>query len=173
MAIKDLLPWNRSSEKNEIVPHRNQTKEELSLVDQTWPQWMNEFWANRMGWPFTDESWMAASSFSPDFDLSESETEIRISADVPGLTAKDIQISLDANHLVISGEKKMEKKEKEVAYTRIGRVYGAFQQRIPIAAGQIDENQIKATYKDGVLDIRLPKKEKDRVKSKKIPIKST
>jgi HSP20 family protein len=170
MAIKDLLPWNRSSEKNEIIPIRNQTKNELERMDQPWDQWMNELWRDPFSFPFTKD---LSQSFSPAFDLSESDTEIIVSADIPGLDVKDFTINLESDHLVISGEKKMEKKEKDHTYTRIGRVYGSFRQHIPINARQIDENKIQAVYKDGVLRIKLQKKEKSSINSRKIPIKSS
>jgi HSP20 family protein len=103
---------------------------------------------------------------------SESDSEIFVSADIPGLDVKDFTITLESDHLVISGEKKMEKKEKDHTYTRIGRVYGSFRQHIPVNVNQIDENKIQAIYKDGVLQIKLQKRNKTTTNSRKIPIKS-
>lgn len=67
----------------------------------------------------------------------------------------------------------MEKIEKEQPYNRMDRVYGSFWQHIPINPDQIDENMIQADYKDGVLRIRLQKKEKSAINSRKIPINSS
>ncbi len=172
MAIKDLLPWNRSAEKNEIIPVRHDTKNEIDRMDLPWDRWMNDFWRDPISRSFADESAFNLRSFSPAFDLSESDLEIIISADIPGLDVKDFTITLETNHLVIAGEKKMEKKEKDHTYTRIGRVYGSFRQYIPLNTAQIDENKIQAVYKDGVLRIKLQKTEKSSNNTRKIPIKS-
>jgi len=173
MAIKDLLPWNRSPQKNEIIPIRNQTKDEFDQLDLPWNRWMNELWRDPFDWSFTNDLPINLPSFSPAFDLSESDSEIIVSADIPGLDVKDFSITLESDHLVISGEKKLEKKEKEHTYTRIGRVYGSFRQHIPLNSSQIDENNIQAVYKDGVLRIKLQKKEEIAKNARKIPIKSS
>jgi len=173
MAIKDHLPWNRPSEKNELIPLRNQTKNELDALEQPWEHWIDALWRDPFGWPLANQPPGTFRSISPAFDVSESDTDFLISADFPGLEVKDFTITLEMDHLVISGEKKMEKKEKGHTYTRIGRMYGTFQQKIPINTQQIDTNKIQATYKDGVLRIRLQKKPEISTKSRKIPIKST
>jgi HSP20 family protein len=172
MTIKDKLPWNRSSNKVEIIPVQKQNKNELDIFDQTWNQWMNEDWQNPLRWPFAADSLFSIDALSFAFDLSESEKEYQVTSDLPGLEAKDINIALESNHLIISGEKKMEKKENNHVYTRVGRMVGSFRQVIPLDATTIDENKINANYKNGVLHITLPKKELLASKSRKIPIKA-
>jgi HSP20 family protein len=171
MAIKDMLPWNRSSDKVEIVPERDNANNELDLFEPLWNRWMNDDWLS----PFRmnmAESFFGETRFSPQFDISESDKEISITADAPGMKAEDFNISIQSNHLIISGERKMEKKDAGESYTRIGRMYGSFCQQIPIPEGLVDDSKIKANYKNGVLKITLPKEEKYVKKSRKIPIKS-
>jgi HSP20 family protein len=172
MAIKDILPWNRSSDKVEIVPSRERTESELDRFEPIWDHWMNDEWLNPFGLTLPTPSLFGENRFSPRFDVSESNKEISISADVPGMKAEDFDITFQSNHLLISGERKMKKKESGESYTRIGRMYGSFCQQIPIPTDMVDETKIKAQYKNGVLQITLPKEQKYVEKSKKIPIKS-
>lgn len=172
MAIKDLLPWNRSSEKQEIIPAEGKGSRELDVFDETWNQWMNDFWRDPFGTTFPREVSSKLGSFSPAFDISESEKEFVVSAEIPGLDAKDFQIQVEGSTLVMSGEKKMEKKEKDHAYTRIGRVYGSFHQRIPLPMDQINQDNISARYDKGILQVTLPKAKNVMAKSKRIPIQS-
>jgi HSP20 family protein len=172
MAIKDLLPWNRSSDKVEIIPKRGNANRALDSLEPLWDRWMNDDWLSPFRMNIAD-SFFGESRFSPQFDINESDKEITITADAPGMKADDFNISYQSDHLIISGERKMEKKDSGESYTRIGRMYGSFRQQIPIPHGMVDDAKIKATYKNGVLKIVLPKEEKYTEKSKKIPIKLT
>ena len=172
MAIKNILPWNRSSDKVEILPARKQRENELDIFDQTWNQWMNNFWQDPFSLAFADDPFLTHSGLTQAFDLSESDKEFLVSVDAPGMEAKDFNIALESNQLIISGEKKMEKKDSSHAYTRVGRMYGSFRQMIPVDTSLIDENKINAGYKNGVLKISLPKREETARNSRKIPIKS-
>lgn len=172
MAIKDILPWNRSSDKVEIMPDRAQRNTEPDIFDRSLNQWMDNFWQDPFNLALGSDSLLSRTGFSPAFDLSESDKEIIVSADIPGMEAKDFNIALESNHLVISGEKKMEKKESGHAYTRVGRMYGSFRQAIPMDITMINAEKINAGYKNGVLTITLPKKEQAAAKSRKIPIKT-
>ena len=88
-------------------------------------------------------------------------------AEVPGMLKEEIKINISENTLTIKGEKKEEKKEDDHNYHRVERRYGTFQRSFTLPT-QIRGNKVKATYKDGVLTITLPKKEE--VKPKEIPI---
>ena len=172
MAIKDILPWNRSSDKVEIVPERDNVRNELDFFEPLWDRWMNDDWLSPFHMNMAD-SFFGEDRFSPQFDISESDKEITITADAPGMKAEDFNLTIQSNHLIISGERKMEKKDTAESYTRIGRMYGSFRQQIPIPEGMVDDSKIKANYKNGVLKITLPKEEKHTEKRKRIPIKST
>ena len=100
-------------------------------------------------------------------DVIEEQDCIKVLADLPGFNKEDIEIWIEDNQLVIKAERKEEKVEKDVNYIRQERVYGKVQRAIPIPA-EIDENNIKATYKNGVLEIILPKSEKTQRKIIKI-----
>jgi HSP20 family protein len=107
--------------------------------------------------------------WAPLVDLSENKKEVILKAEIPGMEAKDIDISLDGNVLTIRGEKKKETETKEENYHRVERSYGSFSRAIRLPA-EVDDNTVDAAYKDGVLYITLTKTKKDA--SKKIEIKA-
>jgi HSP20 family protein len=116
--------------------------------------------ANR-GWRADEPS--ATTSWSPAVDIYETESEIIVQAEVPGMERKDIELSLENNVLTLKGERRFEKEGKDENYHRIERSYGSFSRAFSIPA-MVDEKKIKADYKEGVLAIILPKKEKARAK---------
>jgi HSP20 family protein len=109
----------------------------------------------------------ATTTWSPAVDIFETEGEIVVKAELPGMERKDITLHLENNVLSLRGERKFEKETKDENYHRIERSYGAFNRSFAIPA-TVDEEKIRAEYKDGVLNIVLPKKEQARPKQIKI-----
>jgi HSP20 family protein len=109
----------------------------------------------------------ATTSWSPSVDIFETEGEIVVKSELPGMDRKDISLHLENNVLTLRGERKFEKETKEENYHRIERSYGNFSRSFSIPA-TVDEEQIRADYKDGVLKIVLPKKEQAKPKQIKI-----
>ncbi len=116
---------------------------------------------------FGFEKWQSDIVWNPSVDLSETENDYKVKAELPGLSKDDINISFKDDMLVISGEKKQENEEKENNYHRVERRYGKFQRAFRIHDANADE--IKAEYKDGILTIDVPKSEK--TKPKQIAVK--
>jgi len=106
--------------------------------------------------------------WAPDIDIKETEKEIIIKADLPGMKEEDVDVSIDENQLVIKGERKAEKEEKEKDYVRVERNYGSFYRSFNIGV-PVNSDEVKASYKNGVLEINIPKAETR--KPKKIEIK--
>ncbi len=106
-------------------------------------------------------------SWVPPVDIYETEDEIVIKAEVPGVKQEDIEIKIEDDTLIIRGEKKFERDEEKEKYHRAERIYGAFQRSF-ILPKTVDKERIKASLKNGVLTIILPKKEE--VKPKEITI---
>ena len=106
--------------------------------------------------------------WSPAVDISEDDNNIYVKADLPGLKKEDIQLDMDKDVMTIRGEKRSESENNKKNFHRVERYYGMFERRMGLPAN-VDENQIKAEYKDGVLSIVLPKKRK--TETKKIEIK--
>jgi len=97
-------------------------------------------------------------AFAPSVDVIEKENEIVVKADLPGIDKKDIKIKVEPDAVVISGEVKKEKKEKEENYYIEERVYGSFYRAIPLPS-EVDPEKAQAKFENGVLEIVLPKVE--------------
>jgi len=104
----------------------------------------------------------------PRLDLAETKDSVTVKAELPGLEAKDLDISISGQTLTIKGEKKQEKEEKDEHRHLVERSYGAFSRTVALPA-PVASDKIKATFKSGVLVITLPKTED--AKRKAIPIK--
>ena len=125
--------------------------------------WEDYFGPGRRALQPLAEAWM------PAIDVSESGDKVTVKAEVPGMDAKDIEISMVGDTLTIKGEKKFEKEEKDENYHMVERSYGSFVRTLRMPA-PVDANKIEANYKNGVLTITCPKKEE--VKPKAIEIKT-
>ncbi len=110
-----------------------------------------------------------AETWLPAVDISESGDKITVKAEVPGMDAKDIEISMVGDTLTVKGEKKSEKEEKGENYHMVERGYGSFVRSFRLPA-PVNADKIEANYKNGVLTITCPKKEE--VKPKAIEIKA-
>ena len=107
--------------------------------------------------------------FAPAVDVTETAEAVVVKAEVPGMDAKDINISVAGEVLTIKGEKKSEREEKEENYHVVERSYGSFSRSMTLPAA-VDVDKIEAKYDKGVLTVTCPKKEE--VKPKAIEIKS-
>jgi len=117
------------------------------------------------GWR-SDEP-VSTTTWSPAVDIFETEGEIVVKAELPGMGRKDITLNLENNVLTLRGERRFEKETKEENYHRIERSYGGFSRSFSIPS-MVDEEKIRADYKDGVLSIVLPKKEQAKPKQIRI-----
>ena len=95
-------------------------------------------------------------NWDPKLDISEGKKDITIKVEIPGIEAKDFDISIVGRRLTIRGEKKQEQKEKEETYYRVERSYGYFKRTIELPA-EVDPNKVDASYKRGVLKMKLRK----------------
>jgi HSP20 family protein len=111
-------------------------------------------------------------SFSPNMDVVESEKALEITTELPGVTEKDVEITIVDNVLTIRGEKNAEKKEEKDDYHMVERTYGSFRRslRLPF---EISADKIDASFKDGILKVILPKPPEVEAKTQKVAIKST
>jgi HSP20 family protein len=119
------------------------------------------------GWPASGRAGVLA----PSIDVSETDNEIRIEAELPGVEQKDVEVVVADNLLTIKGEKKSEKEEKKKDYHLVERSYGGFARSItlPFAA---EPDKAKASFKNGVLTITLPKPPEVKAKSRKIAVQA-
>ena len=104
-----------------------------------------------------------AQKFTPFANLAETESAYELSVDLPGIDANDVTVELNDGNLIVAGERKSESEEDSKTFHRVERRYGKFRRVLAIPS-PVDENQITAEYKDGVLHVVLPKSEKVKVK---------
>ena len=98
----------------------------------------------------------ALRSWSPGFDLHETDDAYVIEADLPGLKQDDINITVEQGIITIKGERKYEEKQKEKGYRRIERGYGSFQRAFRLPQN-VDADKVEARFTDGVLTVNVPK----------------
>ncbi|MCM8779931.1 MAG: Hsp20/alpha crystallin family protein [Candidatus Omnitrophica bacterium] len=106
----------------------------------------------------------------PSLDVAEDKDNITIKADLPGVKQADIDVSVSGDILTIRGERKQEQAVKEKKIHRIERFYGVFTRSLTLP-DSVDSSKISAVYKDGVLEITLPKTEKAKPKQIKVEVK--
>lgn len=157
-----------------IVPSRR--NEERSLAQRgSDPFSYLRHQINRVFDDFWGESWleprreMGAAGFWPQVDVTETDKEIKVCAEIPGADPKDIDVSVEDGRLTIKGEKKYEREQNEKGQYRMERSYGAFERTIALPA-EVDEVKAKAEFKKGVLKLTLPKRPGTASRRKKIPV---
>jgi HSP20 family protein len=114
---------------------------------------------------------LTTATFLPPVDISEDEHNIAIKAEIPGLTEKDLNITLDNNVLTISGERKFEDEDKKENFHRIERRYGRFTRSFTLPVG-VDAQNVNATFENGILTVSLPKREEFKPKQITIGVKT-
>jgi HSP20 family protein len=114
--------------------------------------------------PFSMAAW------SPSCDIYETESEIVVKAEIPGVKKEDVKLSLQDNVLTLSGERKFEEETKKENYVRVERGYGSFTRSFTLPT-YVDAKKISAEFKDGLLEVKLPKSEAAKPKEVEIKVK--
>jgi len=164
MNIKELIPWNR--EKENAILKSDSDHPIISMQKE-----MNRMFDNFSKSLFNNSSFSSetSSTITPKIDVVENEKEIKVTAELPGMEEKDIEVSFSRDTLMIKGEKKAEKEEKKEDYYFMERSYGTFQRAIPVSAG-VDRDKVEASFKNGVLKVALPKTEEAQKEVRKVEI---
>jgi len=153
----DLIPWKRKHD--EAIPVTRNTEFRREFDDL-----VNRF--------FGPDPWLPTRFFSQGFtpvvDVSETDTEVVVKAELPGMDPKDLVVDLTGDVLTISGEKKEEREDKSESHYRLERSFGSFSRSLRIPC-EIKDEKVEAKFKDGVLSLRLPKAQS--IKKKSIEVK--
>ena len=152
MPIKDLIPWNRGRELS-VRRDEDTTNPFLTLhreMNRLFDDVFRGFDVGPLGF---GERQLGRGFGWPNIEVSESSNEVKITAELPGLEEKDVDIHLADGLLTISGEKKTETEDKDRLFSE--RYYGRFERRIPV--DDIDADKVKASFKSGVLTVTLPR----------------
>lgn len=162
MTLRELIPFTKKS-----IPVKRDREDPFSLLRHDMDSLFDEFFRGFDMEPFFGRR---STRFSPSVDITENDREIRVSAELPGMDEKDIDITLNHDSLTIKGEKREEKEDKSKDYYRMERSYGTFSRTIPLPV-EIETDKVNAHYKKGILTITIPKSSKAIEAKKNITVK--
>jgi len=124
---------------------------------------------SKMGWPSLSREAFSTTEWSPKVDIAETDKAFTIKAELPEVRKEDIKVNIENGELSISGERKQEKEEKGKKFHRVERFYGSFMRSFTLP-GNVDGSNIKAEYKDGMLNLTLPKIAEAKSKATEVKI---
>lgn len=120
--------------------------------------------------PTGNQEVVATGDWAPRVDIAETDTEFIIKAEIPDVKKEDVKVTVDNGILTIRGERKQEKEEKNKKFHRVERFYGSFTRSFTLP-DNVDESKIDASFKDGMLNLIVPKTEKTKPKALDVKIK--
>lgn len=135
---------------------------ELSTMQDRMNRLFEDFFGRTRG-----EGELVVGGWNPTVDIFETDGEIVVQAELPGLEKDQISVEFKDGALILRGERKMERDVKEESYHRLERSYGSFLRTFPLPAS-VDGEKIGATMKNGILEVHLPKKEAAKAKQIKV-----
>ena len=171
MAIGNLVPWRWGSLRN-VDEDRSfdAFRTEMDSLHRSIDRLFADAWSSGFAPSLLSEAWTTG-KITPSLDVVDEDKAFRVTVELPGMTDKDVAVTVDDRTLTIRGEKKEEKEKKEKDVFRRERAYGSFRRTIELP-GNIDAAKIEAKFKDGVLTIDLPKTKEAQERVKQIPVKA-
>jgi HSP20 family protein len=171
MSIGDLVPWRWSGPRR-FGDDRSLDAflTEMESLHRNIDRLFADAWTGGFTPSLLSESW-TKSRITPRLDVSEDDKAFHIDVELPGLSDKDISVTVADRVLTISGEKKEEKEKKEKDVFRSERAYGSFRRVLELPSA-VDAGKIAAKFKDGVLRIEAPKSKEAQDRARQIPVKS-
>ena len=164
MSIKNLIRREK-----ETAPVRRNESDVFGLrrdIDRLFDEFFTGFGVTPFrGWD------RDVAVFAPRVDIVETDREVQLSAELPGLDEKDFEVTVDDNAVTIKGEKKEEREEKTEQSYHLERSYGSFHRVIPLPT-EIEAGKASASFKKGVLKVVLPKAAREKAKGRRIEIKA-
>lgn len=167
----NLTPWRAKK-----LPVHQEESSPLYTLQQQVNELFDQYFGESTQDPFNlfptslgEHNW---GDLSPKIDMSETDKELIVKAEMPGISEKDIDITVSDNTLKIYAEKKQENQETEKGWYRMERQYGSFARSISLPY-EVDSNKVEATYKHGVVKIVLPKMVTQKTEERLIPIKTS
>jgi len=169
MSVRDLIPRGRNDGNQVPSVFRDGERDPfLSLHREVNRLFDDVFRGFGSGLP-SSSNVSALGGGWPSVEISNGEKEIAVTAEVPGLEEKDIEVLLDDGVLTLKGEKRSETEDKDGQFSE--RYYGRFERRIAVGY-EVKEDEVDARFKNGVLTVALPKTEKAQSQVKRIAIRN-
>jgi HSP20 family protein len=169
MNMRDLIPWSGNKDHvpdffrdDRSSPFFTLHREMNRLLEEAFRGFASTSFGGRRT-DFVNPAW-------PKLEVAETEKHITVSAEIPGMEEKDVELLFSDGNLILRGEMKSEMEDKARQFSE--RFYGRFERQIPVGS-DIDESKIEASFKNGLLKVVLPKTERAQTKAKRIAIGSS
>ena len=165
MSVRDLIPWGRSNNRTP-APYRDDDRSPFLSLHREMNRVFDDFFRDfdmrlpMMGGAGLNGGW-------PQVDLAETDKELTVTAELPGMEEKDVELLLQDGMLTLKGEKRSETEDKDRQFSE--RYYGRFERHIPLGA-EVQADKAEARFKNGVLTVTLPKNPEALPKAKRIAI---
>jgi HSP20 family protein len=163
MNVRELIPWNRS---REVTVRRGEEASPFPTLHREVKRLFDDAFRGFDVAPFDFGRGFGRMLAWPNIEMSETDEEVKVTAELPGLEEKDIEVELKNGVLAIKGEKKTETEDKDRLFSE--RYYGRFERRIPVE--DIEEDKVHAAFRNGVLTVTMPKSAQAQRQVKRIAI---
>lgn len=168
MAIRDLIPWSRQENRLPVPVSAERGRDNNNHPLLSLHREVNRLFDDVFrGFGVPAFAGLDGAAGWPHVELGETDKEIRVTAELPGLDEKDVEITVEDGALTLRGEKRSEVEDKDRGYTE--RSYGRFERRIGLPQG-VDRDHADATFRNGVLTVTLPKTEAANENVRRIPV---
>lgn len=164
MQIKDLIPW---AQKDDGPRPKGEEDHPVATLQRDMNRVFESFWnrfENSVGLPW-------GGGLGARSDVVETADAVEVSIELPGMGREDVEVSVTDDAVTIKGEKKIERKDEKKGYYVSERTYGSVYRAIPLPPG-CDPDKAEATFKNGVLTVRVPQSAEAKAKVKKIDVKA-
>lgn len=162
MNMRDLIPWGRNLQ---TTPSRFRDESDpFMTLHREMNRLFDDVFRNSEVAPFGGMGRMGG---WPNVEVIETDKDIRVSAELPGMEDKDVEVLMGDGVLTIRGEKRSEIEDKERAFSE--RTYGRFERRIPLA-WDVEEDKVDASFRNGVLTVTMPKSAQSQPSVKRIAV---
>ncbi len=170
MHIKDLIPWARQDEAAQSkAVQPGAAGHPMAELQRQMNQVFESFWS-RMDRPFGAGAWPFAEQ-GPRSDVVETEAGVEVTVELPGMEMGDVEVSLADDTLTVKGEKKVERQDEKKGYYVSERSYGSVYRTIPLPT-DVDTEKADASFKNGVLTVKIPHPPEAKAKAKRIEVKA-
>ncbi|MBX6427060.1 MAG: Hsp20/alpha crystallin family protein [Variibacter sp.] len=163
MNVRDLIPWTRG---RDVPVRRGEEANPFLTLHREMNRLFDDVFRSFELSSFGFNGGLSRSFGWPNIEVSETDKEMKVTAELPGLDEKDVEVELANGVLTIRGEKKTETEDKNRLFSE--RFYGRFERRIPVE--DVDEDKVSASFRNGVLTVTLPKTAEAQRQVKRIAI---
>jgi HSP20 family protein len=176
MNIRDLIPWSQSrrepwsQSRRQVAVRREGEADPVQALQQSIDRVFEDFWRTFNLPMLGDWGDGLESAVVPRVDVRETDQEVEVVAELPGMDEPDIDVSVSQGMLTIRGEKRSEREEEDDGYVLRERSFGRVERIVPLPDG-LDVDSAQATFKNGVLTVRIPKTAETQRAAKRISVR--